>query len=105
MEIEGGTITLDGVDLSKIGLSDVRGRKNGMFILPQDPSVFAGTIQTNLDPFALHDEEDVIKALELVKFPGVHAGTTLLRQNVEEGGFNFSAGEKQLLCLARANVS
>ena len=105
VEIEGGAITLDGVDLSKIGLSDVRGRKNGMFILPQDPSVFAGTIQTNLDPFALHDEKDVIKALELVKFPGVHAETTLLRQNVEEGGSNFSAGEKQLLCLARAMLA
>jgi len=105
VEIEEGTITLDGVDLSKLGLSDVRGRNNGMFILPQDPAVFQGTIQTNLDPFALHDDDSVIKALELVKFPGVRAGRTLLSQRVEEGGSNFSAGEKQLLCLARAMLA
>ena len=58
VEIESGTISLDGVDLSTLGLSDVRGRRNGMFILPQDPAVFAGSIRTNLDPFDFFSDED-----------------------------------------------
>lgn len=102
VEIESGTISLDGVDLSTLGLSDVRGRRNGMFILPQDPAVFAGTIRTNLDPFDSLSDEDIMEALQLVKFPGYPRGKSLLAQSVEEGGANYSAGEKQLLCLARA---
>ena len=102
VEIENGTITLDGVDLSSLGLSDIRGRKNGMFILPQDPAVFAGSIRTNLDPFDSLSDEDILKALELVNFPGCKRGESLLAHSVEEGGANFSAGEKQLLCLTRA---
>jgi ABC-type multidrug transport system fused ATPase/permease subunit len=101
VEIESGTISLDGVDLSTLGLSDVRGRRNGMFILPQDPAVFAGSIRTNLDPFDFFSDEDIMEALQLVRFPG-HQRGNLLSQSVEEGGANFSAGEKQLLCLARA---
>ena len=105
-EIEEGTISLDGVDLSTLGLSDVRGRRNGLFILPQDPAVFLGTVQSNLDPFDLHNEKDVLNnALDLVKFPGSQNGAALLQQRVEEGGSNFSAGEKQLLCLARAMLA
>ncbi len=105
VEIERGTISLDGVDLSTLGLSDVRGRRNGMFILPQDPAVFAGTIRTNLDPFESLIDADIMEALRLVKFPGFHRGLRLLEQNVEEGGSNYSAGEKQLLCLARAMLA
>lgn len=104
-EIEEGKVTLDGVDLSTLGLSDVRGRRNGMFILPQDPAVFMGTVQSNLDPFDLHSEKNILNALELVKFPGVQNGEALLKERVDEGGSNFSAGEKQLLCLARAMLA
>ena len=100
VEIEEGTISLDGVDLSTLGLSDVRGRRNGMFILPQDPAVFAGSIRSNLDPFLVHSDEELIRALELVKFPH-----KLLSEPVEECGGNFSAGEKQLLCLTRAMLA
>ena len=102
VEIEEGTISLDGVDLSTLGLSDVRGRRNGMFILPQEPAVFAGSIRTNLDPFDSLSDEEIMRALQLVKFPGCGRGMSLLAQSVEEGGANFSAGEKQLLCLTRA---
>ena len=106
VEIEEGVISLDGVDLSQLGLSDVRGRHNGMFILPQDPAVFAGTIQSNLDPFDLHNEGDIMNALKLVKFPGVDVlEDKLMTQIVSEGGSNLSAGEKQLLCLARAMLA
>ncbi|KAL7542622.1 hypothetical protein ACHAXR_012333 [Thalassiosira sp. AJA248-18] len=104
-DIESGSITLDGVDLSTLGLSDVRGRRNGMFILPQDPSIFSGTIRSNLDPFASHDDDGIVKALELIEFPGIKRGMQMLEDSVEEGGANFSAGEKQLLCLARAMLA
>ena len=106
VEVEEGTISLDGVDLSTLGLSDVRGRRNGAFILPQDPAVFAGSIRTNLDPFDSLSDEDIMDALKLVNFPGARErGLKLLSDTVEEGGGNFSAGEKQLLCLARAMLS
>lgn len=103
VEIESGSISLDGVDLSQLGLADVRGRPGGMFILPQDPVLFKGNVRSNLDPFSSHDDEDVLQALEQVSFPGVSASRdTVLDNTVDEGGDNFSAGEKQLLCLARA---
>lgn len=105
VELESGSIKLDGVDLSTLGLSDVRGRQNGMFILPQDPCIFAGTIRTNLDPFDLHKDYELVKALELIKFPGINSGMQLLDETVAEGGSNYSAGEKQLLCLARAMLA
>mmetsp|Transcript_2191 Transcript_2191/g.4688 ORF Transcript_2191/g.4688 Transcript_2191/m.4688 type:complete len:1358 (+) Transcript_2191:142-4215(+) len=105
VEIEQGTILLDGIDLSTMGLSDVRGRPNGMFILPQDPAIFSGTIESNLDPFSSHTSDDILNALKLIQFPGIHRGTDLLKDTVEEGGASFSAGEKQLLCLARAMLA
>jgi ATP-binding cassette subfamily C (CFTR/MRP) protein 1 len=77
-----------------------------MFILPQDPAVFAGTIRSNLDPFDAHDEVDLMNALTLVKFPGVDVlSEKLMSQVVDEGGSNLSAGEKQLLCLGRAMLA
>jgi len=107
VEIEQGTISLDGVDLSTLGLSDVRGRPNGMFILPQDPVLFSGSIRSNLDPFSQHIDKDIVEALVLVRFPGAGGGRgyEILEESVEEGGTNFSAGEKQLLCLARAMLA
>lgn len=107
VEIEEGRISLDhGVDLSTLGLSDVRGREHGMFILPQDPAIFAGTIRSNIDPFTSHPDEDMVNALRLVRFPGSdEEGTGILQVAVDENGSNFSGGEKQLLMLARAMLA
>lgn len=105
VEIESGRVILDGVDLAKIGLSDVRGRANGLRILPQDPVLYAGTIRDCIDPFHLESDEKLLEALKAVKHNGAaERGLAILEDHVEEGGSNFSVGERQLLCLARAIV-
>ena len=105
VEIEAGRILLDGVDLAKIGLSDLRGRPNGLRILPQDPVLYAGTLRDCLDPFHCETDERIWEALKAVHHRGAHErGLAILNDKVEEGGSNFSVGERQLLCLARAIV-
>lgn len=98
VEIESGRITIDGVDLATIGLSDVRGR---LSIIPQDPFLLAGTLRDCLDPFQGSNDNDILDALVAVRMArkGQHE---LLENRVEEGGTNFSVGERQLLCLARS---
>jgi ABC-type multidrug transport system fused ATPase/permease subunit len=105
VEIESGRILLDGVDLSQVGLTDVRGRPNGLRILPQDPVLYAGTLRDCLDPFHTESDEKIFEALQAVNYNGAsERGLAILDDRVEEGGSNFSVGERQLLCLARAIV-
>lgn len=105
VEIESGRILLDEVDLSTLGLSDVRGRKNGMAIIPQDPVLFGPTIRECLDPFGLSTDEAIQQALISVRLSGAGTGSQSHKDTVEEGGANFSVGERQLLCLARAMLA
>ena len=104
VEIESGRITLDGVDLSGLGLSDVRGRKQGLRIIPQDPVLFSGSLRDCLDPFTTETDEDLLDALKAVNHTGWERGLPVLSDRVDEGGANYSVGERQLLCLARAIV-
>jgi len=104
VEIESGRITLDGVDLSCVGLSDVRGRPNGMSIIPQDPFLVGTTLRECLDPFGESDDDDILEALNAVRL-GNGDGLAVLDTVVHEGGSNYSVGERQLLNLARALLS
>lgn len=150
LEAETGSITVDGIDISTIGLSDLR---RNITVMSQDPVLFSGTIRENLDPFDEHDSNelwDVLHKVGLAREPGsapstakpsragslvnvpaigaedsrpgspsvssgsatVVAPTTSptsrkgaikkLDDLVAESGSNFSAGERQLLALARA---
>lgn len=95
-----GTIIIDGVDTSQIGLYDLRSR---LTIIPQDPVLFTGNLRLNLDPFGRHSDPELWTALELSHLkPFVASLEAGLNHPVSEGGDNLSVGQKQLICLARA---
>ncbi|XP_066291273.1 multidrug resistance-associated protein 1-like isoform X9 [Branchiostoma lanceolatum] len=100
IEAAGGDIEIDGVNISKIGLHDLRGR---ITIIPQDPVLFSGTLRMNLDPFDSRTDQDIWVALELSHLKDFVMGLgAQLEHEVSEGGENLSVGQRQLVCLARA---
>jgi ABC-type multidrug transport system fused ATPase/permease subunit len=108
VEISGGHITIDGIDIATIGLHDLRSR---LAIIPQDPTLFHGTVRSNLDPFSEHSDLELWSALrqaDLVtadaKLDDKDPGRIHLDLAVEEDGLNFSLGQRQLMALARALV-
>ena len=77
-----------------------------MCIIPQDPVLFSGPLRECLDPWNLSSDIEIMNALTAVKVVDVDKrGIQVLEDYVEEGGQNFSVGERQLLCLARAVLS
>uniref|UniRef100_A0A8C6ZBL4 ATP binding cassette subfamily C member 2 n=1 Tax=Nothoprocta perdicaria TaxID=30464 RepID=A0A8C6ZBL4_NOTPE len=100
LEAAGGKIVIDGLDISTIGLHDLR---QNLTIIPQDPVLFSGTLRMNLDPFDQYSDEEVWKALELAHLKTyVQELPEKLLHRVSEGGENLSVGQRQLVCLARA---
>ncbi|CAG2064496.1 unnamed protein product, partial [Timema podura] len=100
VEAAGGTILIDGVDISTMGLHTLRSR---LTVIPQDPVLFCGSLRSNLDPTGRLSDQELLTALrhaglsEFVR--GLPGG---LSHEVTEGGENLSAGQRQLICLARA---
>ncbi|EGC39074.1 hypothetical protein DICPUDRAFT_148191 [Dictyostelium purpureum] len=95
-----GRILIDGDDISKIGLKDLR---RNLSIIPQDPVVFAGTVRDNLDPFNSYSDEAIWKVLEDVQLTTlVNSLESGLLSKISEGGENISVGQRQLICLGRA---
>jgi len=95
-----GSIHIDGVDISKLGLHNLRSR---LTIIPQDPVLFSGTIRRNLDPFEEHHDDRLWEALKQSHLHGFVSGLKeSLQHEVVEGGENLSVGQRQLICLARA---
>lgn len=98
-EIE-GEIIIDDIETSTISLEQLRSQ---ISIIPQDPVLFSGSMRRNLDPFDEYSDELLWKSLEEVKLkdiPALHQQG--LQTLVAAGGSNFSVGQRQLICLARA---
>ena len=99
-DICGGTILIDDVDISTVPLSVLRSK---LGIIPQDPVMFSMTVRFNLDPFKEHDDIALWSALESVDMKShIETLPNGLHEEVAEGGENFSAGQRQLICIARA---
>ncbi|KAL3192555.1 hypothetical protein MRX96_058973 [Rhipicephalus microplus] len=97
IEAAKGSIIIDDIDISKIGLFDLRSK---ITIIPQEAVLFSGTLRMNLDPDDEHEDSKLWEVL----------GTTNLRERfpegletaITEGGANISVGQRQLVCLCRA---
>ncbi|KAJ6466582.1 ABC protein [Mycena vitilis] len=110
-----GEILVDGVDIGKIGLKDLR---SNISIIPQDPTLFSGTVRTVLDPFGRYEDArlwDALRRSFLVEASGTSTPMSSLEDGqprhridldtvVEIDGANLSVGERSLLSLARALV-
>ncbi|NXY52739.1 MRP1 protein, partial [Callaeas wilsoni] len=95
-----GEIIVDGINIAKIGLHDLRFK---ITIIPQDPVLFSGSLRMNLDPFDQHSDEDIWRSLELAHLKNfVSSLPDKLNHECAEGGENLSVGQRQLVCLARA---
>ena len=120
LEARSGSIHIDGIDISRIKLFDLRNR---LAIIPQDPVLFSGTIRSNIDPFDQLEDYALKEALERVHLSHSPASRNeavdpasetsdsnvnifdSLSSPISEGGGNLSQGQRQLLCLARAIVA
>ncbi|KZV94275.1 P-loop containing nucleoside triphosphate hydrolase protein [Exidia glandulosa HHB12029] len=120
-----GRIIVGGMDITHIGVEDLRER---LTLIPQDAVLFSGTIRDNLDPFKEHTDEECMNVLRMVQLPvdaadgvipvgsvpstsaspspsgaATPAQTLItLDSKVSEGGANWSAGQRQLIAMARA---
>ncbi|CAD5119335.1 DgyrCDS7955 [Dimorphilus gyrociliatus] len=100
IEAESGSIFIDNIDISSIGLHELRKK---LTIIPQDPVVFTGSLRWNLDPSEKASDPEIWNALEKA-----HLSSTVinlkekLNFDCDEGGENLSVGQRQLICLARA---
>ncbi|KXS09504.1 hypothetical protein M427DRAFT_128884 [Gonapodya prolifera JEL478] len=95
-----GSIKVDGLETKHLGLRDLR---TSLSIIPQEPFLFKGTLRFNIDPFNKYSDADLWRALDAVELKEKVAGfPEKLDSPVADGGANWSVGERQLICLARA---
>ncbi|KAK9477095.1 hypothetical protein V1514DRAFT_334856, partial [Lipomyces japonicus] len=119
LEAEQGKIVIDGINIAEIGLKDLR---EALTIIPQDPTLFSGTVRSNLDPFNQYPDSAIFEALRRVHLidenevsapssssistpvaADYHVNIfTDLHSPITEGGGNLSQGQRQLMCLARS---
>lgn len=104
MEIESGQILVDDVNIRKVELKLLRER---ITTIPQDPALFNGTLRYNIDPLnKVSDEriDDLLDKSGLKELLKIKDGENVRDFKVDAGGDNLSAGQKQLVCIARAAV-
>ncbi|KFP16571.1 Multidrug resistance-associated protein 1, partial [Egretta garzetta] len=100
VEAAEGSILIDGLDIAQLGLHDLRTK---ITVIPQDPVLFSGSLRMNLDPLNRYTDADIWTALELTQLKNFVADLPdQLEYKCTDQGENLSAGQKQLVCLARA---
>ncbi|XP_060742129.1 ATP-binding cassette sub-family C member 5 isoform X1 [Tachysurus vachellii] len=100
VELSGGSIIIDGVNIAHIGLEALRSK---LSVIPQEPVLFLGTVRSNLDPWGQYTDVQVWDALERTHIKEMVSQLPRgFDSEVTENGENFSVGERQLLCVARA---
>uniref|UniRef100_A0A7N6FJR0 ATP-binding cassette sub-family C member 5 n=1 Tax=Anabas testudineus TaxID=64144 RepID=A0A7N6FJR0_ANATE len=100
VELTGGSVIIDGINIAQIGLDDLRSK---LAIIPQEPVLFIGTVRTNLDPWDQYSDSEIWEALEKTHIKDMVSQLPhSIHSEVTENGENFSVGERQLLCVARA---
>ncbi|KAL6978397.1 Multidrug resistance-associated protein 4 [Sarracenia purpurea var. burkii] len=99
VEPSGGRIIIDGIDITVLGLHDLRSRFG---IIPQEPVLFEGTVRSNIDPIGKYSDEKIWQSLERCQLKDVVATKPgKLDSLVVDNGENWSVGQRQLLCLGR----
>ncbi|KAH7286024.1 hypothetical protein KP509_33G055800 [Ceratopteris richardii] len=99
VEPAGGRIIIDDVDITSIGLHDLRSR---LGIIPQEPTLFRGTVRSNLDPLNQYSDDALWKTLDRCQLKDIIQESPLqLEATVSDEGENWSAGQRQLFCLGR----
>ena len=100
LEATSGQILIDDIDISLIGLSLLR---SIITVIPQDPTLIEGTLKENLDPAEKYDDQSMIECLKSIGMDYIleEDGLNFL---IKENGDNLSAGERQLICMARAMI-
>lgn len=95
-----GFVMIDGQDTKQLEIDSLR---RSISIIPQDPVLFSGTLRHNLDPLNEYSDSEIILALNAVQLRHLITSNSLgLEMDVNEAGSNFSVGQRQLICLARA---
>ncbi|KAG2486076.1 hypothetical protein HYH03_015279 [Edaphochlamys debaryana] len=103
VEAERGSILIDELDIGRMALRELRPR---LSLIPQVPVLFAGSIRTNLSSFGAHSDAALWAALRRAHLaPTVEAWPAGLDTELTEGGAPLSAGQRQLMALARALLS
>uniref|UniRef100_A0A4W3JSC8 ATP-binding cassette, sub-family C (CFTR/MRP), member 10 n=1 Tax=Callorhinchus milii TaxID=7868 RepID=A0A4W3JSC8_CALMI len=99
VELSEGQILIDGIDTKAVSLEELRSR---LAIIPQDAFLFSGSVRENLDPLGRHTEQQLLRVLKQCHLLQLVNRMGGLGAELGEKGRNLSAGQKQLVCLARA---
>lgn len=91
LEIESGTIEIDGVDISKINLNELRKK---ITVILQDPQLFEGKLRDNVDPLVKYSDQEIIQTLTNCSLEDLILNRGGVNMMLDEGGENLSVGEK-----------